>query len=51
MVQNYLDWYLSFIGSGIDWLLHQMVTPSVSLFAFILAVAMLSIVIGGILLR
>lgn len=51
MVQSYLDWFITFIESGISWMAVQMVVPGVSLLAFLIAVALLCIILGGLMIR
>lgn len=51
MVQDYLDWFLTFIVDAIAFLGSCMIVTGVSLLHFIIAVAILCIVIGGILIR
>lgn len=51
MVVSYLDWFITFISSGVNWLGNMFIAPGVSLFTFIIAVSLLCIIIGGILIR
>lgn len=51
MIQGYLDWFLAFIGQAVSFLGSCMIVPGVSLFHFMIAVAVLCIVVGGILIR
>ena len=51
MVMDYLTWFVSFVGDAIAWMGSAQVVPGVSLLAFIVAVALLCIIVGGILIR
>ena len=50
-VSGYLEWFLSFVRQGIDWMGAQYIVGGVSLLHFIIAVGVICIVVGGILIR
>lgn len=51
MVMNYIDWFFTFVADMIGWMNAQFIVPGVSLLGFIMAVALLCIVIGGFVIR
>lgn len=51
MITGYLDFFVSFLSSSIDWMNSVFITSGVSLLGFIMAVGILSILIGGLLIR
>ena len=51
MVQQYINWFYDFVGSMITWLNNAYIVDGVSLLAFLIACAVLCIVIGGVLIR
>ena len=51
MVMNYIDWFFTFVSDMITWMNSQFIISGVSLLGFIIAVALLCIVIGGFLIR
>lgn len=51
MIQGYLDWFVTFVSSGISWMSGVYIVPGVSLLFFIISIALLCIVIGGLLIR
>lgn len=51
MVMDYINWFFSFVSDMIGWMNSQFIVPGVSLLGFLMAVALLCIVIGGFLIR
>lgn len=51
MIQGYIDWFYTFVGDMIQWMNNMYIVDGVSLLAFLIAVAILCIVIGGVLIR
>jgi hypothetical protein len=51
MILDYLNYSLDFFGQVINWLSNSYITSSVSLLYFICGISLLSILIGGILIR
>lgn len=51
MVNGYLDWFITFVRDAIAWMTSVYIVPGVSLLFFLIAVALLCILIGGVLLR
>lgn len=48
---NYINWFFTFVADMIAWMNAQYIVEGVSLLGFIMAVALLCIVIGGFLIR
>lgn len=51
MIIDYLNYTIDFFAQAINWMSHCYITDSVSLLYFICGCALLSIIIGGILIR
>lgn len=51
MIQGYLNWFYTFVRDMIDWLSSALIADGVSLLGFMLAIALLCIVIGGLVFR
>ena len=51
MITGYLNWFYTFVADMISWLNSAMIVDGVSLLGFMLAVAILCVVIGGVLIR
>lgn len=51
MIQGYLNWFYTFVRDMIAWLGSAQIADGVSLLGFLLAIALLCIVIGGLVFR
>lgn len=51
MVSSYVEWFFTFVREMIAWMGAAVIVPNVSLLAFIAAVSILCIFIGGLLIR
>lgn len=51
MVRQYITWFPAFVADGIEVLSTLTIVPGVTVLHFLIAVAILCIVIGGILIR
>lgn len=51
MVVDFINYAINFMGQAINWMSQVYVVPGVSLLYFLIAVALLCIIIGGLLVR
>lgn len=51
MVKNYINYTINFFAQAVNWMSQVYVVEGVSLLYFIIAVALLCILIGGLLVR